>query len=32
MAGAMSPLKSGLERFGDVFAAHLDGSCPVGRA
>jgi NADH-quinone oxidoreductase subunit F len=32
MAGAMTPLKSGLERFGDLFAAHLTGSCPVARA
>jgi NADH-quinone oxidoreductase subunit F len=32
MAGAMSPLRSGLERFGDIFAAHLDGGCPAGRA
>jgi NADH-quinone oxidoreductase subunit F len=32
MAGAMSPLRSGLERFGDIFAAHLDSGCPVGQA
>jgi NADH-quinone oxidoreductase subunit F len=32
MAGAMAPLKSGLERFDDLFAAHLNGSCPVARA
>jgi NADH-quinone oxidoreductase subunit F len=31
-AGAMTPLKSGLLRFGDIFTAHLDGACPVGRA
>jgi NADH-quinone oxidoreductase subunit F len=31
-AGAMTPLKSGLQRFGDIFTAHLDGACPVGRA
>ncbi|WP_322515929.1 NADH-ubiquinone oxidoreductase-F iron-sulfur binding region domain-containing protein [Rhodopseudomonas palustris] len=30
--GALTPLRSGLERFGDIFAAHLQGSCPVGRA
>jgi NADH-quinone oxidoreductase subunit F len=30
--GAMTPVKSGLERFGDIFAAHLGGHCPVGRA
>jgi NADH-quinone oxidoreductase subunit F len=30
--GALTPLRSGLERFGDVFKAHLQGSCPVGRA
>ncbi|KIZ47480.1 MULTISPECIES: NADH-ubiquinone oxidoreductase-F iron-sulfur binding region domain-containing protein [Rhodopseudomonas] len=32
MAGAMTPLKSGLQRFGEIFAAHLEGACPVGRA
>jgi NADH-quinone oxidoreductase subunit F len=31
-AGAMTPLKSGLLRFGDIFTAHLNGACPVGRA
>jgi NADH-quinone oxidoreductase subunit F len=30
--GALTPLRSGLERFGDIFAAHLSGACPVGRA
>lgn len=30
--GAVTPVKSGLERFGDIFAAHLKGYCPVGRA
>jgi NADH-quinone oxidoreductase subunit F len=29
MAGAMSPLKSGLDRFGDIFRAHLTGRCPM---
>ncbi|TAH65178.1 MAG: NADH-quinone oxidoreductase subunit F [Rhodopseudomonas palustris] len=32
MTGAMTPVRSGLERFADVFAAHLAGHCPVGRA
>jgi NADH-quinone oxidoreductase subunit F len=32
MTGAMTPVKSGLARFGDIFAAHLDGHCPVRRA
>ncbi|ABD89593.1 NADH-quinone oxidoreductase subunit F [Rhodopseudomonas palustris] len=32
MAGAMTPVKSGLERFGDIFAAHLNGHCPVRRS
>jgi NADH-quinone oxidoreductase subunit F len=32
MAGALNPLRSGLERFGDIFAAHLDGACPMGHA
>jgi len=30
--GALTPLRSGLERFGDIFNAHLAGHCPVGRA
>lgn len=30
--GALTPLKSGLARFGDIFSAHLAGHCPVGRA
>ena len=30
--GALTPLRSGLERFGDIFTAHLQGFCPVGRA
>jgi NADH-quinone oxidoreductase subunit F len=30
--GALTPLRSGLARFGDIFKAHLQGSCPVGRA
>ncbi|RED30361.1 NADH dehydrogenase subunit F [Rhodopseudomonas thermotolerans] len=29
--GALTPLRSGLERFGDIFTAHLQGFCPVGR-
>lgn len=32
MAGAMAPLASAMERFGDLFRAHLRGSCPVVRA
>jgi NADH-quinone oxidoreductase subunit F len=32
MTGAMTPVKSGLARFGEIFAAHLGGHCPVGRA
>ena len=28
MGGAMNPLRSGLDRFGAHFAAHLAGSCP----
>jgi len=31
MAGAMSPLASALDRFGDLFRAHLQGACPVAR-
>ena len=32
MGGAMSPLKSALDRFGDIFRAHLSGACPMARA
>jgi NADH-quinone oxidoreductase subunit F len=31
MGGAMAPLSSALARFGDLFAAHLDGGCPLHR-
>jgi len=30
--GALTPVRSGLQRFGDLFAAHLGGHCPVRRA
>ena len=29
--GAIHPLSSAMERFGDLFEAHLHGGCPVGR-
>lgn len=31
MAGAMSPLASALDRFGELFRAHLQRACPVVR-
>jgi hypothetical protein len=32
MGGAMSPLGTGLARFGDLFEAHVrEGCCPIAR-
>jgi len=31
MGGAMASLASALERFDDLFHAHLDGGCPIAR-